>query len=100
MACASTVQVISTSLTDRLRTSWCSSGSNGNVPPVAAIGGSNTGLGDTVAVAVDATGTIYALSYKGDISVFAAGSNGNVAPIRTIGGSRTKLNSPEGIAVR
>ncbi len=44
------------------------------------------------AIAVDATGQIYALLYAGgEINIYAAGATGNAAPLRQINGSMTML---------
>jgi hypothetical protein len=57
---------------------------NGNVAPVQFLSGSNTGLNDVWAVAVDSSRNIYAANYHNYLTVYAAGSNGNVPPISTI----------------
>jgi hypothetical protein len=49
-------------------------------------------------IAVDATGTVYALSGN-SILVFAAGSGVNTTPVRLITGAATLLNSASAIAV-
>jgi len=75
-------------------------GASGNVAPIRDVSGSNTQLANANAVAVDATGNIYASNYLANsIVVFASDANGNVSPIRVIEGSNTLLDSPEGIAV-
>jgi sugar lactone lactonase YvrE len=77
-------------------------GATGNVAPVAAIGGPNTGLGPSGpwGIAVDAAGRIYsANSGPPSITVYAAGSSGNVAPIQTIAGPNTGLTNPWSVAV-
>jgi hypothetical protein len=69
--------------------------------PLATIGGSNTGFGRPLALALDSTGKIYvADSNNNDILVFAANPSGTVneAPIATIAGSSTGLAGPTGIA--
>jgi hypothetical protein len=83
-----------------------SAGSNGNVPPIATISGSNTGLdGRTVrGIAVDSDGNIYVTSDGCDsmcssITIFKAGSNGNVKPRAVIAGDKTGLHSAGGIAI-
>ncbi len=84
-------------------------GSNGDVPPIATIGGSNTGLYRSGGIAVDESGKIYiangqmVLQGPSSVTVYAAGSNGNVGPIQTITGPDTQLNQPYstwGIAVK
>lgn len=64
-------------------------GSNGNVPPVATVSGSNTGLLATPElnpydIAVDSKGDIYVTQIAGRILIYGAGSNGNVPPIAII----------------
>jgi sugar lactone lactonase YvrE len=60
-------------------------GSNGNVAPIATIGGSQAGLHDPRGIALDANGNIYVANYGAStVTVYPAGSNGNVAPIATI----------------
>jgi hypothetical protein len=79
---------------------------NGNVPPLAVIGGSNTGLDQPGGVALDATGKIYVLnsapSFPG-INIYPALSNStgilNEAPIASIAGSQTSLDEPDAIAL-
>ena len=80
---------------------------NGNVAPVQQLSGSNTGLKDVWAVAVDDARNIYAANHNsnsyfhGDLSVYASGSNGNVAPIATIEGGTSvdEMFNPSGIAL-
>jgi sugar lactone lactonase YvrE len=81
-------------------------GSNGNVPPIATISGSNTGLnGRTVrGIALDSKENLYVTSDGHDstessITVFKAGSNGNVKPIAVISGDNTGLSAAVGIAI-
>ena len=83
-----------------------SAGSNGNVPPIRTISGSNTGLdGRTVrGIALDSAGNLYVTNDGRDgqnssITVFAAGSNGNVKPIAVISGDNTGLSGAGGIAI-
>lgn len=58
-----------------------------------------TGLSaSAISIAVDATGTVYALNGNA-ISVFAPGATGSAAPARLISGSQTQLNDASGIAV-
>ena len=77
-------------------------GSNGNVKPIAAIAGPDTGLDDPC-IAVDSSGKIYAGNTTDSITVYPAGSNGNVKPIATIigpdQGDQTGLFQPNGIAL-
>ena len=65
-----------------------SPGANGNVAPIATIGGTNTGLLDPQGLALDASGNIYVGNSTPSITVYTAGANGNVAPIRTIAGRK------------
>lgn len=80
-------------------------GSNGNVDPVATIGGPNTGLKSSKAIAVDTAGKIYAASLQStfgcdaNITVFHALSNGNVNPVATICGDDSHLQNPGGVAI-
>ncbi len=68
--------------------------------PIAAIGGSNTGLSYPQGIAVDSKGKIYVADENtARVFVYAAGSTGNVAPIAIIGGGNTGLSYPEGVAV-
>ena len=78
---------------------------NGNVPPIAVIGGSNTLLLNPSGIALDASGKIYVLNsgeYPGSIAVYPplGTSTGilNEAPIAAIAGSNTLLDYPTGIA--
>lgn len=74
-------------------------GSNGNVPPAAAIEGSKTGLTDPVDLALDGSANIYDADVGNFINVYAAGTAGNKRPTRKIKGALTKLNLPFGVAV-
>jgi len=82
-------------------------GANGNVPPIAVIGGSDTRLSDPTGIALDASGKIYVLNRadnrKGSIKVYPplGTSTGilNEAPIADIAGSKTRLDDPSGIAL-
>jgi hypothetical protein len=83
-----------------------SAGSNGNVPPIATISGSNTGLDGRAVrgIALDSKENIYVTSDGHDstessITVFRAGSNGNVEPIAVISGDSTGLSAAVGIAI-
>jgi sugar lactone lactonase YvrE len=72
--------------------------------PLATITGSNTGLdGGNDAMAVGATGTIYAATLSANtITEYAANPSGtlNEAPSVTISGSTTGLNGSRAVAVR
>ncbi len=77
---------------------------NGNVPPIAVIGGSKTRLANPNGIALDASSKIYVLSgAENRITVYPAlaSSTGilNEAPIAAIAGSKTRLDSPAGIAL-
>ena len=80
---------------------------NGNVPPIAVIGGSKTRLANPAGLALDASGKIYVLNRaeypKGSITVYPPLGTGtgilNEAPIAAIAGSKTLLDYPTGIAL-
>ncbi len=77
---------------------------NGNVPPIAVIGGSKTRLANPNGIALDASGKIYVLSgAENKITVYPplASSTGilDEAPNASIAGSKTRLDSPVGIAL-
>jgi len=80
-------------------------GTSGNASPTQFISGSNTGLTNPYAIAVDSSGNIYVANgiggpvYTGTVTVYAAGSTGNVAPTAVIEGPETGLYAPEGIAL-
>jgi sugar lactone lactonase YvrE len=81
-------------------------GVNGNVPPLAVIGGSNTGLDLPAGVALGADGKIYVVNGSANspsVNVYPAlgGSTGilNEAPVASIAGSQTLLNGPDAIAL-
>ncbi len=83
-----------------------SAGSNGNVPPIVTISGSNSGLDGRAlrGIALDSEENIYVTSDGHDstessITVFKAGSNGNVKPIAVISGDNTGLSGAIGIAI-
>jgi hypothetical protein len=79
-------------------------GANGNVAPVAEIGGADpsndkTGLSFPTNVALDSTQRIYvANGGNNNVLIFAAAANGNVAPVVTIAGSNTKIAAPNALA--
>jgi hypothetical protein len=57
---------------------------NANAKPIRVIGGSNTGLSQTIGIAISRTsGKIYVCSDHG-LLVFAANANGNVRPVRIL----------------
>ncbi|HUO06675.1 MAG TPA: PQQ-binding-like beta-propeller repeat protein, partial [Candidatus Binataceae bacterium] len=69
---------------------------NGNISPMAKIGGANTGLNQPSGIKVDAGGNIYVANVvAGTIDTFPPSSNGNVQPVRIISG----LGGPEGIVL-
>jgi len=77
---------------------------NGNVPPIAVIGGSKTRLANPNGIALDASGKIYVLNGANDsITVYPplASSTGilNEAPVASIAGRKTRLDNPAGIAL-
>lgn len=88
-------------------------GSNGDVGPIATIGGTrtgdNTGLNEPVGMAFDAANNLYVLNNAGgpdnagSITVYASDANGNVAPEAAIANNvksgRTQLKWPAGLAL-
>jgi len=77
-----------------------------NEAPLATISGSNTALGTSDGIAVDASGKIYVTntydnSGAGAITVYAANPSGslNEVPVGTITGDVTGLHNPFGIAI-
>ncbi len=76
-------------------------GANRNAPRLVYIKGAATKLEAPHALAVDASGNLFAANYYGDsITEYAPGATGNVAPINTIKGGRTGLNSPTAMTIR
>jgi 6-phosphogluconolactonase (cycloisomerase 2 family) len=81
--------------------------SNGNVPPLAVIGGSSTRLVNPTGIALDSTGKIHVLNIsangRGSITVYPPLGAGigilNEAPIAEIAGIKTLLDDPLGIAI-
>jgi len=72
-------------------------GASGNVAPIQAISGSDTGLTQPEGIAVDSAHNIYVTNQGApSVTVYAAGSNGNVAPIQEIEGSSTQLGGSTG----
>jgi len=83
-----------------------SASANGNVEPVAVIGGSNSQLALPTAIALDASGKMYVVNSAAkpqSIVVYPplGASTGilNEAPIGRIAGSKTMLDYPTGIAL-
>ena len=88
-------------------------GSDGDVRPIATIGGTrtgdNTGLNEPVGLGFDSAGNLYVLNQSGgpdtdgSITVYPPDANGNVAPKATIANDvkdkRTKFQSPAGMAL-
>ncbi len=80
---------------------------NGNVPPIAVIGGSNTRLAGPTGIALDSSGKIYVVNsaeYRnGSITIYPPLGTSigilNQAPIAAIAGSKTLLDNPTGIAL-
>jgi sugar lactone lactonase YvrE len=78
--------------------------------PIRMIEGGSTGLAGPTALALDASGRLYAANNKeakglnaygpdlGSVTVYRPGADGNMPPERTIEGSYTRLNGPTGIA--
>ena len=75
-------------------------GVTGNVAPIEAIAGQQTGINLPYGVALDANGNIYVTNFNNNsITTYAAGANGDVMPTATISGSNTELLDPEGIGI-
>jgi sugar lactone lactonase YvrE len=88
-------------------------GSNGDVKPIATIGGTrtgdNTGLNDPVGLGFDSASNLYVLNSSGgpdtsgSITVYPPTANGNVVPKATIANGvkdkQTKFESPAGMAL-
>jgi hypothetical protein len=88
-------------------------GSDGDVRPIATIGGTrtgdNTGLRDPVGLGFDSSGNVYVLNSSGgpdtngSITVYPPTANGNVAPQAIIANGvkdkQTKFESPAGMAL-
>lgn len=75
-----------------------SAGATGNVPPKAAISGSNTQIDYPTGLYVDCNGEVYVSNYNANsITEYRAGSTGNVAPNRIIQGADTNLFNPWGV---
>jgi len=88
-------------------------GSDGDVRPIATIGGTrtgdNTGLNDPVGLGFDSAGNLYVLNSSGgpdksgSLTVYPPAANGNVAPKATIANGvkdkQTKFQSPAGMAL-
>lgn len=73
---------------------------NGDVTPLQAISGSNTGLNDPQGIAVSGTHKMYVPNHLvNSVTEFAKGAHGNVAPVKTISGSNTGLDHPNGVAL-
>jgi sugar lactone lactonase YvrE len=85
-------------------------GANGNVAPIRAIEGQNTGLAQAGFIALDASANIYVTQYYSNyngscimapgaiiVFVFAAGANGNTGPIQEF---QSADCTPAGVAVR
>jgi sugar lactone lactonase YvrE len=72
--------------------------------PLATITGSNTGLANPSAIALDTSGRIYvtnsAAAGGGSVTVYAANPSGtlNETPLATIAGGNTGLDAPDGVA--
>lgn len=81
-------------------------GSDGNVTPIATVGGPHTGLSIPFALTLDAMGNIYVANFesgacgpRGSVTVYAPGASGDAAPSFSIGGDKTGLDGPLGVAV-
>jgi hypothetical protein len=74
-------------------------GASGNVPPMASIAGSKTGLEFPAQPAIGPSGNVYvANELDNSVTGYALGATGNAAPTATIAGSNTGLSTPEDIA--
>jgi hypothetical protein len=74
-------------------------GSSGSATPVRTIMESSPNLDYPVAMAVDATGSLYVANIGADIDVYSSTATGFAAPTNTIEGSLTQLSYAAGIAV-
>jgi DNA-binding beta-propeller fold protein YncE len=73
---------------------------SGDVPPQRTISGTNTGLIEPSAVAVDTVNNEILVANNGEaLNVYPRTASGNVAPERTISGTNTELGGSSGIAV-
>jgi sugar lactone lactonase YvrE len=72
--------------------------STGDVPPIAVIGGDNTGLHYPQGMVLDSKGNIYVADNSGTVLVYPASSKGNASPTATIAGTDTGLNGSSDIA--
>lgn len=72
-------------------------GSNGNVTPIAVIGGSQTQIVEPVALRVAPDGGVYVAQDRvyapAALLYFKSGSNGNVAPTAVVSGSNTGFDT-------
>ena len=97
---SSNIYVLNQPETAQFEIAEFSAGSKGNVAPVRVIAGSNTGMVEPFAIAVDTNDYVYVTDVKkNSVKVFGPDQSGNVAPHLVIQGSNTGLQSPEGIAV-
>ncbi len=73
---------------------------NGNVVPEFSLSGPTTKLGETDALAVDATAREYVANGSANaITVYPPNPAGNTAPLRTISGAHTGLSDPLGLVI-
>jgi DNA-binding beta-propeller fold protein YncE len=75
--------------------------SNGNVPPVRTIQGTQTRLAWPMGITVDReAGELAVANYGTDqVLIFAKGASGDVAPVRILGGDETGIVGPVAVAV-
>jgi sugar lactone lactonase YvrE len=75
-------------------------GADGNVPPIATISGSNTGLDFPAGLALGRRGFLLVANAEANsITVYPPHASGNVTPAATLSGPNTALNHPSGLAL-
>lgn len=84
-----------------------SSNPNGNIAPIATLGGNNTAISSPQGIAFDSAGRLYVAINNPTFNSFdavlvfqglTAGTN-NIAPVNAICGAGTGVNNPTGIAI-
>src|SRR6266581_509702 len=78
-----------------------SASAKGDVKPLRALQGSQTGLDWPMGMAYDPVHDAIVVANNGDssIRIFDRNANGNVAPVRVIHGDKTGIHHPMGVAV-